>query len=94
MQGLFEIGGPDRVTMDEIIRTALAASGKRRMLLHQPKTLMKAVAALAQFAPGRPLTPDGIDFVTMEAVADTTELTRAFGLTLTSLSEGLATYLP
>lgn len=92
-RGLFEIGGPDRVTMDEIIRTALRVSGKRRILLHQPKGLMKAVAALAQFAPGRPLTPDGIDFVTMEAVADTTQLTKAFGLPLTPLAEGLATYL-
>lgn len=93
MRGLFEIGGPDRVTMDEIIRTALAVSRKRRMLLHQPKAVMKAVATLVQFAPGRPLTPDGIDFVTMEALADTTDLTRAFGLALTPLPEGLATYL-
>ncbi len=92
-RGLFEIGGPDQVTMDEVIRTALAVSGKRRMLLHQPKGLMKALAMLAQFAPGRPLTPDGIDFVTMEALADTTGLTRAFGLRLTPLAEGLASYL-
>jgi uncharacterized protein YbjT (DUF2867 family) len=92
-KGIFEIGGPDRVTMDEIIRTALAVAGKRRWLFHQPKALMKAVAGVAQFAPGRPLTPDGIEFVTMEAIADTSELTRAFGLTLTPLAEALATYL-
>ncbi|HEY5475890.1 MAG TPA: NAD(P)H-binding protein [Tepidiformaceae bacterium] len=92
-RGLFEIGGPDRISMNEIIRTALEVAGKRRFLLHQPKAVMKAIAALAQFAPGRPLTPDGIDFVTMEAIADTTALMRAFGLPLTPLSKGLATYL-
>lgn len=90
---IFEIGGPAVLTMDEIVRTALRVSGKRRFLLHQPKALMKAVATVAQHLPGRPLTPDAIDFVTMDGVADTSELQAAFGLRLTPLEEGLATYL-
>lgn len=91
---LFEIGGPDTLTMDEIIRTALRVAGKRRFLLHQPKPLMKAVASVAQHLPGRPLTPGAIDFITMDPIADTTELRAVFGLPLTPLAEGLATYLP
>lgn len=91
---VFEIGGPDVLTMDEIIRAALRAAGKRRFLLHQPKPLMKAIASIAQLLPGRPLTPDAIDFITMDPIADTTELRAVFGLPLTPLAEGLATYLP
>lgn len=90
---VFEIGGPDVLTMDEVIRTALKTAGKRRFLLHQPKTLMKVVGAVAQHLPGRPLTPDAIDFITMDGVADTSRLTAVFGQPLTSLEGALATYL-
>jgi hypothetical protein len=55
--------------------------------------MMKGVAALAQFAPGRPLTPDAIDFITMDGVADTVPLQAAFGIRLTPLNEGLGAYL-
>jgi hypothetical protein len=79
--------------MEEIVRTALRASGKRRFLLHQPKWLMKTVARVVQHAPGRPLTPGAIDFITMDGVVDTTPVREAFALPLTPLAEGLGTYL-
>ena len=91
---IYEIGGPATLTMDEIIREALRVAGKRRALLHQPKALMKVVAGIVQHFPGRPLTPDAIDFITMEGLVDTTSLRAVFGLPLTPLREGLATYLP
>ena len=90
---IFEIGGPDVLTMDDVIRTALRVSGRRRFLLHSPKPVMKLVASVAQLAPGRPLTPDAIDFITMDGVADTSSLREVFGLRLTPLEEGLAAYL-
>lgn len=90
---LFEIGGPEVLTMDEIIRTALRVSGKRRFLLHQPKSLMKLVAGVAQHFPGRPLTPDAIDFITMDPIADIGPLRETFRLPLTPLEEALRTYL-
>jgi uncharacterized protein YbjT (DUF2867 family) len=90
---VFEIGGPKVLTMDEVIRAALRASGKRRPLLHNPKILMKAIAAVIQHAPGRPLTPDAVDFITMDGVTDVTALQKTFGLPLTSLEDGLSTYL-
>ncbi len=90
---VFEIGGPDVLTMDEIVRTALRTAGKRRFLLHQPKVLMKLVGSVAQHLPGRPLTPDAIDFITMDGIADTSKLTAVFGLPLTPLGEALETYL-
>ena len=90
---IYEIGGPDVLTMDEIVRTALRVAGKRRFLLHQPKALMKLVAGIVQHVPGRPLTPDAIEFITMDGVADTAGLQAKYGLRLTPLAEGLATYL-
>ncbi len=93
MGKLFEIGGPVVLTMDEVIRGALEVAGKRRLLFHNPKPLMKALASVVQFAPGRPLTPDAIDFITMDGVADNGPLQAMFGLPLTALEDGLATYL-
>ncbi len=90
---VFEIGGPEVLTMDEIVRTALRVSGKRRFLLHQPASFMKLIASLIQHAPGRPLTPGAIDFITMDGIADTTALVETFGLPLTPLEQGLSTYL-
>jgi uncharacterized protein YbjT (DUF2867 family) len=93
LSGIFEIGGPRVLTMDEVVRTALRVAGKRRFLLHQPVGVMKVIASLVQHVPGRPLTPGAIDFITMDGVADTSALVEAFGLLLTPLEEGLASYL-
>jgi NADH dehydrogenase len=89
----FELGGPEVLTMNEIVRTALEVMGRRRWLLSAPKGLMKALAALLRFLPGPPLTPDAIDFITMDALADSSALVETLGLRLTPLREGLATYL-
>ena len=90
----FEIGGPEELTMDEVVRTALRVAGKRRFLLHQPAGLMKFGASILQHVPGRPLTPGAVDFITMDGVVDTTQLREAFGLPLTRLEDGLRSYLP
>ncbi len=91
---IFEIGGPDVLSMDEVVRAALKAAGKKRFLMHQPASLMRMVAGIAQRLPGRLLTPDAVDFITMDGVEDTGPLVEAFGLRLTPIAEGLATYLP
>ncbi len=89
----FEIGGPQVLTMTEIVRTALQVTQQRRLLLCAPKVVMKAAAAVLQFIPGRPLTPDAVEFITMDALADPSEVERKLGLTMTPLREALGTYL-
>lgn len=88
-----EIGGPEVHSMDEVVRTALEVSGRKRPILHQPKGLMKAVASVASILPGPPLTPDGVEFASMDAVVDNTDLQTALGIQPRSLREGLATYM-
>ncbi len=89
----FEIGGPDVLTMSRIVRIALEVAGRRRLLLPAPKLLMKALASVLQFAPGRPLTPAAVDFITMNALGDPADISDKLGITPTPLREGLATYL-
>jgi len=90
---LFELGGPEVMSMADVVRTALEVSGRKRLLLPAPAVVMKLVATVIQFAPGKPLTPSAVDFITHNALADPTAIQQALGLRMTPLREGLATYL-
>jgi NADH dehydrogenase len=90
---LFELGGPEVMSMNDVVKAALDASGKKRILLPAPAFLMKGVATLLQFAPGRPLTPDAVDFITTDAVADATAIRAKLGFEGTPLRDALATYM-
>jgi len=65
---LLGLGGPDLVTLNEFLRLALDAMGRRRPILHIPKPLGKVQGALLQHFPGRPLSPAAVDFVSQGGV--------------------------
>lgn len=90
---LFDLGGPEVMSMSDVVRTTLQVAGRKRLLISSPKPVMKLVASVLQFAPGRPLTPNAVDFITGEALADPTEIQQKLGLKVTPLRDGLATYL-
>jgi uncharacterized protein YbjT (DUF2867 family) len=90
---VFEIGGPEVLTMKEVVAAALEVSGRRRLLLSAPRPLMKVAASVLQFMPGRPLTPDAVDFITMDALADPTRAELTLGIKMTPLRQALANYL-
>lgn len=90
---IFEIGGPYDLTMDEIIMTLQRVMGKKRPLLHHPKSFMKLAAFFIQMLPNPPLSPSAVDFVTMEVPVDNSALLDVFSIKLISLEEGLRTYV-
>lgn len=90
---LFELGGPDVMTMDEVLKAGLAASGKRRPVLHQPVFVGKLLGRLAGVLPSPPLSADAVDFITAPAVADNSLVEQVLGPELTPLKQGLAKYL-
>ena len=92
--GTFEIGGPDVLTMNEILATAMDVMGKRVRVLHVPPWAFAAAGFPAQFLPKPPISPGVVEFLTSDALADTGPLLRSFpALRLTPLREGLGTYL-
>ena len=91
--GTFEIGGPEVLTMNEVLRTMMDVRGKVKPLLHFPVFLPKLAGFFLQILPKPPLSPDAVDFATADAVADTSKLLQEFDLTLTPLLAGLSTYL-
>lgn len=90
---IFEVGGPEALTMNQILQTVLRVVGKRRPLVHHPVWLMKAVASILRFLPTPPLTPAAIDFILMEELVDPTETERVFGVKFERLEDGLRRYL-
>jgi len=90
---VFEIGGPETLSMREIIRTALRISRVRRPLLPAPAALLKVAAWPLQLLPRPPLTPSAVDFVNQPATVDTASLLARMPRRLTPLAEGLETYL-
>ena len=92
--GTFEIGGPEVMSMDGVLTVMMAVLGKRKPLLHVPASLPKLGSLFLQVLPKPPLSPDAVDFLTGDALADTGPLLAAFpDLELTPLREGLASYL-
>jgi NADH dehydrogenase len=90
---VFEVGGPETLTMRAIVARALRAAGIRRPILPGPTPLLKLAAWPLQFLPTPPLTPAAVDFVNQPATVDLGPLLKRLPRDLTPLDEGLRTYL-
>jgi uncharacterized protein YbjT (DUF2867 family) len=92
---LFELGGPEVMSMNQVLKTGLEVMGRRRFILHQPIFVGKLIGRLAALQPfGTPLlTEDSVDFISSPAVADNTNLMQVLKPELTPLRQALETYL-
>jgi uncharacterized protein YbjT (DUF2867 family) len=81
---IYELGGPEVLTMREIIEVILATTERERMLVSLPFGLAKFMATFLQFAPGAlKLTPDQVVLLRSDNVVSDTA--RDAGLTLQGL---------
>jgi uncharacterized protein YbjT (DUF2867 family) len=77
----YELGGPEVLTMREIMEIILATIDRRRMLVSLPFGLARLQALLLQFAPGAlKLTPDQVKLLQSDNVVS--DAAKAAGLTL------------
>jgi len=90
---VLDLGGPRRMTMDEVIRTVQAVLGRRRPLLHHPPGLMKLLVLPMRLLPQPMLSASAIDFITQEVEIDPRPAFEYFGFTFRGLEEGLREYL-
>jgi NADH dehydrogenase len=80
----YELGGPEVLTMREIMEIILATIERRRMLISLPFGLAKFQALLLQFAPGPlKLTPDQVALLRSDNVVS--DAAKSAGLTLEGL---------
>jgi NADH dehydrogenase len=82
--GIYELGGPEVLTMREIMEIILEITDRKRMLVSLPFGLAKLQALVLQFAPGPlKLTPDQVELLRSDNVVS--EEAKAAGLTLEGL---------
>jgi NADH dehydrogenase len=80
----YELGGPEVLTMREIMEIILEITERKRMLVSLPWGLAKFQAMFLQFAPGAlKLTPDQVMMLQSDNVVS--DAARAAGLTLEGL---------
>jgi uncharacterized protein YbjT (DUF2867 family) len=80
----YELGGPEVLTMREIMEIILEITDRRRMLLSLPFGLAKLQALFLQFAPGAlKLTPDQVELLRADNVVS--DAAKTAGLTLEGL---------
>lgn len=92
-QGIFEIGGPERFTLDEMLKRFFKLVGLKRRFVYIPYNLARCGARFLEKLPGPPLTSNAIDFLMENFIADTSPLLSAFNLKLTQFEEGLRKYI-
>ena len=89
-----EIGGPEILTLDDIIRVAMRVIGREKPIVHVPLGLARLGAGLLEMLPGQILSRDAVEFVTHPAVADLEGLREVLPrLSMVRLADALATYL-
>ena len=94
VEGAFEIGGPERFSLEEMLQRLFRVAGLRRHTVQIPAGLARMGASVLQHLPGTPLSPAAIDFIAEDFVADNGPLLATFDLKLMPFETGLRTYLP
>jgi NADH dehydrogenase len=90
----YEIGGPEPVTMVDLVDRIAAALGRRRPLkIAVPMGVVRPATRLLWRVPGYPITPDQLLMLEEENTCEPGPFYTAFGLTPMPLSSGLAAML-
>jgi uncharacterized protein YbjT (DUF2867 family) len=85
---VFELGGPDAVTWDELYRRIRRVLGAKRPTVHVPFGVARLGAAAMERLPGAPLTRDQLKMLQAgDNVADVTSAVETFKLGLLPLDE-------
>jgi NADH dehydrogenase len=90
---IFEIGGPQVMTMDAIIETMMAVTGKKRFVLPLPESLVRVASAPLTLLPKPPMTPGGVAFATQDGLVDSSAMREVLGVEPVDLATGLSRYL-
>ncbi len=90
----FEIGGPDRLTYEEVTKAIAAALGVKRPTVHMPMLFMRTLAKVAETVlPKPPVTTDQLIMLQEDNVCDMKDIREAFGIEPVRFKEGLMRFM-
>jgi nucleoside-diphosphate-sugar epimerase len=89
-----EVGGPETMTMAELQKLALELVGKNKPLFRQPKGLVKFASAIAaSILSTPPLSPEAVEFITMDVPVDSKQAAEIFQMKFKDVRSAVRTYL-
>src|SRR5690606_2990050 len=75
-----EIGGPEVLTYEQIVRRVLAVLGARRALIHVPVPVLRPAVAIMAKLPNPPVTTSLLDLLKVDNVTPRNALAEHFGI--------------
>jgi len=85
---LFELGGPEKLSWNDLYARIAAVLGKRRRYLHVPFVVARNGARLVQWIPAAPVTADQVKMIeASDNVVTGDDAAEAFGLPLVPVDE-------
>ena len=90
----FELGGPEVLSLKQLIELVLRTTGRKRLLVPIPLAVAKVQAQLMQVLPNPPLTPDQVKLLAKDNIVDPAALgLAALGIHPTALQSVVPSYL-
>jgi uncharacterized protein YbjT (DUF2867 family) len=91
---MYEIGGPEQMTYEEVTAAIAAAMGVRRPTLHLPLLFMRTMArVLETVLPRPPVTTDQLIMLQEDNVCGMRDIRDAYGIEPVAFREGLKTFM-
>jgi NADH dehydrogenase len=91
---MYEVGGPDQLTYEEVTEAIADAMGVKRPSLHLPLFFMKSMArVLESVLPKPPVTADQLIMLQEDNVCSLRDIHDAFGIAPVGFHEGLKKFI-
>lgn len=91
---LYEIGGPEQLTYEEVTKAIADALGVKRRTMHMPMFVMRAMATVAETVlPKPPITTGQLIMLQEDSICDPRNIVDAFGIEPVGFREGLARFM-
>jgi uncharacterized protein YbjT (DUF2867 family) len=89
----YELGGPEHLTYNEVVRTLAGAMGVEKPLLHIPYGLAALGVRMLERTPLRPATLDQLRLLNTDNICDRDSVRKNFGFQPLSLREALGLFI-
>jgi len=91
---MYEIGGPEQLTYEEVTKAIAAALGIRRPTVHMPMFFMRTMAKVAETVLSKPpVTIDQLIMLQEDNVCSMRDIREVFGIEPVKFREGLSKFL-
>jgi len=91
---IYELGGPEQLSYEEVTRAIAAALGVSRPALHLPLLFMRSMARVMETVlPKPPVTTDQLIMLQEDTVCSMKDICEAFGIEPVPFQAGLSTFI-